>query len=857
MASAPRQSLGPLVFYAGAVAVTAQSVIARELMASFYGTEFALAAALACWLAFVPLGALVAGMLGRQSQEAARRLLALAVLGLGLAVPAQFFVARLTRPILGVETGAFVSLPGMVLSAALSTAPVSFLVGLLFPSACRWESALLKDGALGIRRVYTTEALGSCFGGALTSFVFLIHQTPAAIAVLCGATWLVAGALWFADLPARGAGRVGLWAAPLALWVCACLVGIRGSALYAAMLAAGACAGFVWLCTTPPKPPAHPWGGLLFALAALTALGYLMVGQKLDELSVRSRWSTFSAFELVENRESRYQNLAVGQRTGLQVLMQNGLRSAVFPDEEAARRAAALLLTQHPHPHKLLVVGGGLGGLCQSIIQSGPFRVDCVEMDPAVIALYLAHLPADLLEPLRTGAVRLYTCDGRYFVQKASSDPARLGRHLFGAGTNGASHPGAPYDIVLINLGNPASASANRFFTLEFFHEVRRLLAPGGTLAVWGITGSEDYLKGPLLAYTGCLYHTLRQVFPQVVIRPGTEFCFFAGDESGPTADPRTLGQRFEQRGLQPAEMRYMFELAEFPPERVRYVHGELEKALSAARLNTDDAPVAHTYFLHVQEHYSRRQQGPGAPPAAASFFQLIFRARPGWFLAPLAACLLAALALRLTKGPEATASCAAGLAIVTTGIFGLSAEMLLIYAYQIHFGYVYRDIGALVGLFMVGLAAGAWGSRHVANSPTGALRALESAQIVLLLALPGLTCLLAASPYLFLLLSPAAGLLTGAEFPLACRIGLEGGHRPSTVAGAFTACDSLGALTGATVTGLILMPAFGLTASAVVLACVKCASLLSLCLAGHGAHRPRACSPYCESAPGSLRGEP
>ncbi len=280
-------------------------------------------------------------------------------------------------------------------------------------------------------------------------------------------------------------------------------------------------------------------------LAYLLALCHLAVGGELRRWSLRERWRTFDELQLVQSRESRYQHLDLGYRDGLYVVRQDGLRAGIFPDEEASRRAAALLLTQHPLPVNILVVGGGLGGLCQHLIQAGEFSVGYVEMDPEMISLYRKHLPEALLDPLRTERFTAYACDGRYFVQNAGVAPERRAWRAvkFDAVSAGRA-PRAPYDLVVIDIGDPTSASANRFYTREFFLEVRRILAPAGVVAVCGITDSDDYLRGPVLSYTACLYGMLRTVFPRIVVQPGTECCLFAGPEGGPSGEPDVLAHR-------------------------------------------------------------------------------------------------------------------------------------------------------------------------------------------------------------------------------------------------------------------------------------------------------------------------
>jgi hypothetical protein len=329
----------------------------------------------------------------------------------------------------------------------------------------------------------------------------------------------------------------------------------------------------------------------------------------------------------------------------------------------------------------------------------------------------------------------------------------------------------------------------------------------------------------------------LREAFAEVVVRPGDEFCFFASDTAGAaTSRPAELAARFDRLGLAPEALKYGFELTEFPPERTRWAAELLEEARADAPLNTDARPVVFTLFLAVQRHYAVR---PGAPRTLDDSPDLLARVREKgwvWVLAPFAAVLVLLAALRVGLGRRLAAPAGCTFAVVTTGMFGLAAEMLVVYGYQVAFGYVYRDIAMTVGLFMGGLALGGWASgRFARRAPVRALMAMEVLQGMLILAMPAAMSALSFSPYAFLGLAATAGLVTGAAFPLAARASLAHAADAGAVAGILEAADHLGAVLGAVCVGLLLVPAVGLAGAAVALASIKAVSLLGLVLASSG----------------------
>jgi len=192
---------------------------------------------------------------------------------------------------------------------------------------------------------------------------------------------------------------------------------------------------------------------------------------------------------------------------------------------------------------------------------------------------------------------------------------------------------------------------------------------------------------------------------------------------------------------------------------------------------------------------------------------------------AAIALILLAALAWRRRR-PELGAA-AAPLALTATGFAGMVYNMALVFAFQALYGYAYLWIGLLVSVFMAG-AAGA--SLLFAQGDGAARRPFLLSEAALTLFSAGLPLAFGAlgSAALpdgalkgtFLLLGLAAGALTGAQFPLACRLR---GPGPA----ALYSCDLLGGWLGAVLGGALLLPVLGLRDACLGLAALKLATFI------------------------------
>ncbi|NIR16667.1 MAG: hypothetical protein GWN86_23205, partial [Desulfobacterales bacterium] len=69
---------------------------------------------------------------------------------------------------------------------------------------------------------------------------------------------------------------------------------------------------------------------------------------------------------------------------------------------------------------------------------------------------------------------------------------------------------------------------------------------------------------------------------------------------------------------------------------------------------------------------------------------------------------------------------------VTVFGLTGISLEILIIFAFQVFFGYVYYQIGILLALFMVGLAMGSFTFSYYPRNKPLHLRTLVIFQFTL-----------------------------------------------------------------------------------------------------------------------------
>ena len=564
-------------------------------------------------------------------------------------------------------------------------------------------------------------------------------------------------------------------------------------------------------------------------LAGFALLVFPVVSPRLESASLASLWRGYG---LVAERNSIYGNLAVTQSEGSRSLYENGLVVFTVPNPEAAEEAVHFALLQHSTPRNLLLIGGGVSGTIAQALQHATLeRVEYVELDPTILDLARRHFPEEWSAVERDARVKVHNTDGRLFLKTTRAN----------------------FDVIIVNLPDPQTAQLNRFYTLEFFHEAARRLAPGGVFS-FQVTGAENYISPELAEFLRCLHKTLRAAFPEVTAMPGATIHFFAATRAGVLVkDPEAFLERLRSRRLHTQYVREYLIPFRLSPDRVRDLEEQIEPQ-PATPVNRDFAPIA--YYFDVMLWGSRFQRG--ASGWFASLAQIEF-----WkTLAAVTLGLFGVAGLvwwTHRRGGFETRPYIAGSCVAAMGFTLMALEMLLLLGFQAVYGYVYHQLAILIAVFMVGMAAGTWlqlrrrrgtagtlpsfahagweiprdADPSLANSE--AMRTLVRLQLIAAISAlflyglfevlsrvtsaPGL---LVGSQLGFPGLALISGMLGGYQFPLASRVYLSNGARHS--AGALYGLDLLGACVGAVAFSLFFFPVYGFLRTALLIAVVNLA---------------------------------
>ena len=342
------------------------------------------------------------------------------------------------------------------------------------------------------------------------------------------------------------------------------------------------------------------------------------------------------------------------------------------------------------------------------------------------------------------------------------------------------------YDAIIVNLPEPETFQINRFYTDRFFELAAGHLRPGGVLSL-AMQGFQNYIAEPQRQKYSSLYNTATEYFKEVTLLPGQKVFFLCRNQAIDTDIPGALSQK----GISTSYISGFY-YGNLTPERIERLNQHIDASIPA---NRDHAP----YLIRIMfsQWFAKYQSSPIGFMIAAFVLTFIYL-------------------FRISREE---------FVLFSTGCITMGSEILVIFAFQIFFGYIYLQIGIIITVFLAGLLPGAWAG-HRLHSKRKRVLAVTDAILILLLVLFILALMTIADrlPVLFFLIFGfCVSLACGFQFPIA--LDLRGSDNAAATR-TFSA-DLIGAGCGTLITSAILIPYLGIIWAAVGLIVMKLISLL------------------------------
>ena len=499
-----------------------------------------------------------------------------------------------------------------------------------------------------------------------------------------------------------------------------------------------------WLLMRKMNPVQHYTG---IAIACLLPL--VIMFSKPDHFA---RSFLFKNQQIVYIRDTPYGTLAVTRNNGQVNFYENNVLLFNTQNIIAQEEDVHYTMVQHPHPEKVLLISGGISGTLNEILKYPVQRIDYVELNPAIIELAdkFSKIPEDTV-------IHIINQDARLYIKETDTK----------------------YDVALINLPSPSTAQINRFYTLEFFRELKKRMNKNGIVSI-GLPASANYITRESGELNSILYNTMKRIFKHVLIVPGEKNYFLASDNELTLDIPLAI----RQRNLSTMYVNQYYLSTPILKSRNQQI---MEKIDKSSPLNRDFTPVS--YYEQLINWLAQ--------------FKTNF-----WVLAAFFCSLILFLIYFLKP---------VNIGIMAGGFAASSSQVILLLAFQVIYGYVFMITGFIITLFMAGIAGAAFFNLRLFPKATKSIFIKVQLAImgysllipVFLIAIKNIGFIPSVILHgMFFLISLIVAFITGTHFAVASRISAG---TIATTAGKTYGADLFGSALGALLVTAYLIPVFGI----------------------------------------------
>jgi spermidine synthase len=511
----------------------------------------------------------------------------------------------------------------------------------------------------------------------------------------------------------------------------------------------------------------------VYVLLAIVALFF---SGRIDRASNSFQWFPF---EVAEAKNSIYGKISViktGEDYDIYLNSARVSSTYLLPSNEELIHIPMLLSGSSP---KTLILGGNCKDV-EEALKYGAGGLVFPEPDSVYLKLLKKYAcGSGLLDRRR---VRIPQVDGRFFIKRTTET----------------------FDCIVLDVPPPLTGAANRYFTLEFFREVKKILTPGGAL-IFPLLSSENYMSEELKFLSASIFKTAGSVFKYCYVIPGSNN-YFLCSQTQLNLSPELLAAQIKKRNIQTTflttyQIKYILR-----SDRKERLAGWVKEKQEEAIINRDFRPVCYFYGLNYWlSHFGRT--------TFVKFLQndVLYELFFGFII--LYSVL--AIVFKITGKMFLPAT------MFAVSFAGMMLELLTIFAFQSTYGYVYYKIGLLLALCLLGISAGSFfAGKSVAEqgSGAGAIKKTVLAMAAFALGLPAVFKLLSDNPSIaepvFYATIFIPGLFVGIVFPLVNKLYNE--EKIKTI-GNFYSVDLLGATAGSLAASVVFIPLFGLGFSCLI----------------------------------------
>ena len=231
----------------------------------------------------------------------------------------------------------------------------------------------------------------------------------------------------------------------------------------------------------------------VFTIAAITTL--------LLNPDIFFRQQLLHGIKVKDSRDTPYGNITTGEYGGEKSIYYNQRLQSYSNDEIEREENIHYAMLQHDKPENILIISGDIKSHIKEILKYNVKKVVYVERDPALINPELKN--SDSLSKILT----IKSDDAFRYIKNTKEN----------------------FDVIILLLPPPSTLLINRFYTTEFFREVKRKIGIKGIFVCSPGSGEDYYNKESVVLYSS-LYNSLGAIFRNVLPIVGNKLYFVSSD---------------------------------------------------------------------------------------------------------------------------------------------------------------------------------------------------------------------------------------------------------------------------------------------------------------------------------------
>ncbi|MGC8927400.1 MAG: hypothetical protein ACP5QK_05685 [Myxococcota bacterium] len=368
-------------------------------------------------------------------------------------------------------------------------------------------------------------------------------------------------------------------------------------------------------------------------------------------------------YEFLSFVDTNYNRYILTRRSEQYALFVNNRFSKLIGDDYNYKLLAHLLMSVPEKATDVLIVGEASLDILRHI-KEHDVRIDYVEYDGGLIRFLQEHI-----------------VDARKIFSKINI--------IFDDGRRYIKGKRKRYDVVIMDISEPINLQLNRFYSVEFFGEVKEVLKEDGILLISLPSVSSvpsEKKKEFLVSVYGALKNQFRVVKPFEYDRT-----YLLSSESDFDLELNSLVSRYKKLNISDCDFEPEIMSLALQNENNERILKILEQ--SDGKINSDLNPEGMFLNLILWE-MSVNSKGES--------FLL-----HSWYKLTIVIIAILLLPILLSYFLKKSRYLSSGILMFYQGLFSMAVEFIIIYKFQVEAGTIYYFMALLFSLFMSGLTVG------------------------------------------------------------------------------------------------------------------------------------------------------